>query len=261
MKPPLLSRIFAEAKKEGRIALLGYLPAGYPDKEAFLEAALTAFAAGIDILEFGLPSPDPYLDGETIRRAVASARAGGTGLAQALDLAPLLCRDGRALVAMMYASSYAELGAEASPALLAGLGFSGLLVVGGQAGDWKPLARASREAGIEPIAFAADPASLEAQAGEAGGFVYLPSYQGKTGLKASFGAEVGDRITRTRLAAGGLPVAVGFGVNSPADVSALRDLGADGAIVGTALVEAASDPARLKAYVEALRDAARGGRP
>lgn len=246
------------------MVLIGYLPASWPDDATFRASAETAFAAGMDILEVGIPSPDPFLDGETIRRAVAQTVRAGATARSALEAAVPLARAGHALVAMMYSASYAELGGDLLSSSLAGLGYAGLLVVGTDDATAASSARAARNAGIASIGFAGghpDAASLAALAERSGGFIYLPSYEGRTGRKAVFGKELGERIALAKASSRGLPVAVGFGVNKPADVSALRSLGADGAIIGTAMVEAAPSLKELAAYVAALRRAAEGGSP
>lgn len=262
MNPESIAEAFARARAEGRIALIGYLPSAWPDEAAFRASAEAAFAAGMDILEVGIPSVDPFLDGETIRRAVAETIKAGATARSAVEAAAPLARAGHALVAMMYAASYAELGGDNLSSSLSGLGYAGLLVVGADDATTAASARSARDAGIASIGFAGghpDAASVAALAGRSGGFIYLPSYEGRTGRKAVFGKELGERIALAKAASGGLPVAVGFGVNRPSDVSALRDLGADGAIIGTAMVEAAPSLERLAAYVAALRSAARGG--
>jgi tryptophan synthase alpha chain len=264
LNPDSIAQVFARARAEGRIALIGYLPSAWPDDTAFRTSAETAFAAGMDILEVGVPSPDPYLDGETIRRAVAESVKAGATSRSAVEAAAPLARSGRALVAMMYAVSYAELGGDLLSSSLAGLGYAGLLVVGADEATMAASARSARSAGISSIGFAGgrmDAAGLSSLAERSGGFIYLPSYEGKTGRRAVFGKELGERIALAKAASHGLPVAVGFGVNKPSDVAALRELGADGAIIGTAMVEASSSPERLAAYVSALRAAAEGRRP
>jgi tryptophan synthase alpha chain len=267
LNPGLIDRVFAEASADGRLALVGYLPAAWPSESGFRECAEAAFLAGLDILEVGVPTADPFLDGEVIRKAVASVMSTGVSAATALESSSPLAAGGvtpgggqapRAVIAMMYLPGYIELGRAALPERLAGLGYSGMLVVGAGDGDWREYAPAARAAGVAPIGFAGGEtghAELGILARRAGGFIYLPSYQGMTGREASFDEALGGRIAVVKQASRGLPVAVGFGVNSPDDVRALAGLGADGAIVGTAMVKAASDPDRLSKYVASLREA------
>ena len=268
MSPGLIDRAFADAAAAGRMVLVGYLPAAWPSESGFRECVEAAFLAGMDILEVGVPTQDPFMDGEVIRKAVAVVRDRGVSAGAALESSRPLAGPGgeaasRAVIAMMYRPSYVELGRAALPERLAGLGYAGMLVVGAGDGDWREYAPAARSAGVAPIGFAggeAGHAELGTLARRAGGFIYLPSYQGMTGREASFDAALGARISVVKQASRGLPVAVGFGVNSPADVRALARLGADGAIVGTAMVKAAGDPDRLSKYVASLREAtARGG--
>jgi len=257
------------------MTLIAYLPAAWPSESGFRECVEAAFLAGLDILEVGVPAGDPFMDGEVIRKAVGSVRSRGVSAASGLESSsPLVLAGGgaapsaapraahiaasRAVIAMMYLPSYIELGRATLPGHLARLGYAGMLVVGAGDGDWREYAPAARAAGVAPIGFAGGgigPTEIGTLARSAGGFIYLPSYQGTTGRKASFDAAIGRRIAVVKQASRGLPVAVGFGINSPADVRALAKLGADGAIVGTAMVRAAGDPDRLSKYVASLREA------
>ena len=273
MNSELIDHAFGEATAQGRIALLGYLPAAWPSESGFRECVEAAFLAGLDILEVGLPAEDPFMDGDVIRKAVASVRRRGVSVASALEsiIHPEEGTDccgsnggsparveSRAIIAMMYLSSYIELGRADVPRRLAALGYAGLLVVGTDTDTWLEYTPAARSAGVASIGFAGAEAGadgVEALAHDAGGFIYLPSYEGKTGRSANFDSTLGMRIDLVKRSARGLPVAVGFGVNTPADVRALAGLGADGAIVGTSLVRAANDPDRLSKYVASLRAA------
>lgn len=251
---------FEEARSRGRLALVGYLPAAWPSEAGFAELADAAFGAGLDVLEVGVPSADPFLDGDVIRDAMAALAQRGVSAARAVEAAAASAREGRALIAMMYRDEWQ--GGAASAARLAGLGYAGMLVVGTKPGDWQAIAAEALASGLAPIAFASPSDGLDEagavakMAGGAGGFVYLPSYRGKTGRKASFDAALGRRIASVRGAAAGLPIAVGFGVNAPSDVAALAGLGADGAIIGTAFLKASANPEGLAAFVGSLVGAA-----
>lgn len=255
---------FDRAHDQGRLALVGYLPAAWPSVAGFAELADAAFCAGIDVLEVGVPSPDPFLDGDVIRDAMVALAAAGIGAERAIEAAGASAGPGRPLVAMMYRDDWLGLGGAASSKSFASLGYSGMLVVGARPGDWAVHAPASLASGLAPIAFASSRDGLDEtgavakMAGDAGGFVYLPSYRGKTGRKASFDAALGVRIASVRGAAAGLPVAVGFGINAPSDVAALAGLGADGAIIGTAFLKASANPEGLAAFVRSLVGAAAG---
>jgi tryptophan synthase alpha chain len=256
-----LNGVFASAKEAGRIALIGYLILGFPDAEGFKASAEASFEAGLDILELGFPTQDSFMDGEVISRANAAVRAGGLDARGALGLVGSLAVRGNALLAMMYQDTWLELGGCAAPALLAGAGFAGVINVGTAGSTWEESAAACRGADLAPVGFAGPGIGEEALlrlTAAARGFIYLPSHSGKTGSGGKFDRRLGERIARVKALAPGLPVAVGFGVNTPADVAALRELGADGAIVGTALVAATRDLQGMTDYVASLRAAARG---
>jgi tryptophan synthase alpha chain len=259
-----LSRAIAAAREEGRLALIGYLALGFPSVENFPATARAALEAGLDVLELGFPTADPFADGAVISAANAAVRGRGLDARSALELARPLAAEGRALVAMMYEDSWLELGGDSAPRLLVEAGFAGIISVGFPESKWRESAAACRRAGLAPIGFVApdigDEALLRITA-KAGGFVYLQSLSGKTGSAGKFDRKLGERIAKVKAAARGLPVAVGFGVTTPGDVSALRSLGADAAIVGTSIVEASRDPAGLAAYIASLRAATKGTIP
>lgn len=259
-----LGEAFAAARGAKRLALIGYLPAFWPSPRGFSELAEAAFDAGMDLLEVGFPASDPFLDGEVIREALAAQNGDGLDALSIPGLTRPLAAKGKTLIAMMYGKAWSALGGSAAPAFLADAGFAGALVVGTCAEDWESAAAACRGAGLDPVGFAGiglENGGLARLGGQARGFIYIPSREGKTGGDGDFGPELRARIARIKAAIPELPVAVGFGVNSPADVEALRGLGADGAIVGTALVEAARDRVGFSRFVAALRAAAEGRQP
>ncbi|MEI6873541.1 MAG: tryptophan synthase subunit alpha [Spirochaetota bacterium] len=256
-----LEETFAGARGAKRLALIGYLPALWPSPRGFSELAEAAFDAGMDALEVGFPASDPFLDGEVIRKALAAQSGDGFDALSIPGLTRPLAAKGRTLIAMMYGKAWYELGGSEAPAFLVDAGFAGALVVGTGAEDWESSAAACRGAGIDPVGFAGiglENGGLTRLGEQARGFIYIPSREGKTGGDGDFGPELRARIARIKAAIPELPVAVGFGVNSPEDIVALRELGADAAIVGTALVEAARDRVGFRCFVAALRAAAEG---
>jgi tryptophan synthase alpha chain len=258
-----IAAAFARARQENRLALIGYLPAGFPDALSFVELAHHAFAAGLDILEIGLPTPDPKYDGEVIKRALQKVVNLGIDTRTALDLGEQAINGGPgAGLAMFYDESLTTYGPDQLLKDCLGKGISGVLPVGVEPHHWLSFARTARNNQIAPIGFipyGMDEATLQAIAGLADGFLYLQSQSGPTGQQGEFGDEVRERVTRVKTIANHkLPVAIGFGVRYPADVERIRNIGADGVIVGTAFLEAAEEGVTaLENLVHGLGEAAR----
>ena len=97
-----VSTAFGKAAAEGRAALVGYLPAGFPDKETAIRAALAMAEAGADVIEVGLPYSDPLMDGPVIADAVYRALRGGTKVADVLDTVKAIADSGTAALVMTY---------------------------------------------------------------------------------------------------------------------------------------------------------------
>ena len=255
---------FRQAHAEGRIALVGYLPAGFPDPDAFGEMVETAVGAGLDVLEIGLPAADARLDGQVIRTALQAMRRHGVDVDRALELGALaLCRAGCVGLAMLYADTLAEYGVEHLLVRCARLGISGLLPVGMDPEASEELVQLARRHAVQTVGFItanADEQAMQATIARSSGFVYVQSTGGKTGEGAFFDEALRSRLARIRRLAAplDLPIAVGFGIRNPEDVARVREMGADGAIVGTALVEAASQgKERMQSFVYGLAQAAR----
>ena len=240
-----LSSVFQKAHSEKRIALIGYLPAGYPDPAQFLKLAETAFASGLDILEIGLPSRNTVLDGEIIRAAMNQVNNQGVSVADALSLGgKTLQQDGSAGLVMMYADTLVEYGSEQMLRCCQQLGISGILLPDMAVAAWLAFAQKAHRHHIAPVGFltpATDGPSQQAICQHAGGFIYLQRHVGPTGQHREFDDGVKQRISRVQACARTvkLPVAVGFGIRTPVDVQYLKMMGADGAVIGTAFVEAA----------------------
>jgi tryptophan synthase alpha chain len=255
---------FARARADGRVALIPYIVAGYPDAETSLAIALAAIDAGADLLEVGLPYSDPLADGTTLQRASSAAIAAGATLARSLDLVRKIARarPGIPLVTMGYANQLLGGGDGRERArALAGAGAAGTIVADLTPDEGGPFEAAAAEEGIAVVYLVApttSPARRAHVAARSGGFLYCVSLVGITGARASLPPEVG-RYVREVKAVSPVPVAVGFGVSRPAHVRALVRAGADGVIVASALVDALGpdglDVAALGKLVASLRRA------
>ena len=255
---------FAAAARGGRVALILYVVAGYPDAETSLRIALAAADAGADLLEVGLPYSDPLADGATLQRASGTALAAGATIEASLRLIERIgaARPDLPLVPMGYANQVLGGGdGEAVARRLAGAGAAGLIVADLTPDEGAPFEAVARAAGLAVVYLVAPttpPARRAEIAARSGGFLYCVSLVGVTGARAALPKSVG-RLVRDVKAVSPVPVGVGFGVSRPAHVRAIVKAGADGVIVASALVDALGpdgrDVDRLARLVTELRAA------
>ena len=255
---------FALARAGGRAALIPYVVAGYPDADTSFAAACAAIDAGADLLEIGLPYSDPLADGATLQRASQGAIAAGATFDRSLALVGRIAaaRPGVPVVAMGYANQLIGGGDGRDRArALARAGVAGVIVADLTPDEGAPFEAVAVEAGIAVVYLVAptsSPARRAAVAARSGGFLYCVSLVGVTGARTSLPPTVA-KLVREVKAVSPVPVAVGFGVSSPAHVRAIATAGADGVIVASALVDALGpdgrDVAALGALVARLRAA------
>jgi tryptophan synthase alpha chain len=234
---------FANARADGRGALIPYLVAGFPDVETSLTIALAAIDAGADILEIGLPYSDPLADGATLQRASGAALRNGATLERSLRLLEAVgrARPGIPLVPMAYANQVLG-GGDGGPIArrLADAGAAGIIVADLTPDEGGPFEAVARDVGIAVVYLVAPTTSPDRRgwiARRTGGFLYCVSLVGVTGARRSLPQTVGRYIREVR-AASPVPVAVGFGISRPEHVASVIGAGADGAIVASALVDA-----------------------
>jgi tryptophan synthase alpha chain len=251
-------------RRERRTALIPYLTAGYPSRDASLAALRLVEDAGADFVELGIPFSDPLADGPTIQRASQVALEQGMTVAGTLALVRA-ARPTIPVIAFSYVNPLLAYGLERFCGEAREAGVSGLLLtdlpVGGD-----PAAEATiRAAGLDRIRLVAPTTSgerLGAVVHDAEGFIYLIARLGVTGPRTSVGKDLEEVVARVR-AATSLPVAVGFGIATGEQARAVARL-ADGVVVGSALVErlaAGVGPARelLEELRAALPAAPAGG--
>ena len=232
-------RIAAAFSENGKTAaLMPYLMGGYPTLEVSVEAGLAAADAGADLLELGIPFSDPLADGPTIHAAGTEALAHGVTPADVLGVCERLAE--RIPVALMVYANIAL--AEGFADRAAAAGASGLIVPDLPHDEAAPLRAACDERGLALIPLVAPTTTaerLEQIAADARGFVYTVSLTGTTGERDELPAGLADTVARVRAAAS-VPVAVGFGISTPAHARAVAEV-ADGVIVGTRVVRAAGE--------------------
>ena len=233
-----IARAFATAKGAGRAALIPYYTAGYPTRAACRDALRAAAAAGADLVEVGIPFSDPLADGPTIQRSTQAALEQGMTVAGVLQLV----RDAQLsipVVLMTYVNPVLAYGVERFAADARAAGVAGALFTDLPAGAAPELERAMTGAGLDVIRLVAPTTTderLAAAVNGAGGFIYLISRLGVTGARPDAPVDL-DRHVRRLRAVTRLPIAVGFGIGTPAQAAAAARW-ADGVVVGSALVEA-----------------------
>ncbi|MGA2762208.1 MAG: tryptophan synthase subunit alpha [Spirochaetia bacterium] len=258
---------FSADAANGLLTLAGYLPAGYPRAEEYDAAVGELSDAGFRILEIGIPPAPSGMDGRIIEEAVALVARAGMEIRSALALGGRAAsRRGMAAIGMLYHATVEEVGLAACMELFLEHGIHAILVPDMPGTEWKQYAQEAGSRGIEAVGFIppdADEPAIRCIAAQAQGFLYVPSYAGRTGSSFDKSGSLSARLSRIRAASAesGLPLAVGFGLRSARDVEAVRMMGAQGAIVGTALVEAAGKgQATLRDLTRRIASA-RGGMP
>ncbi|MHC4949022.1 MAG: tryptophan synthase subunit alpha [Planctomycetota bacterium] len=232
-----LDAIFADARAAHRAVLMPFVTAGHPSPEATAAVLPALEAAGAGVVELGIPFSDPIADGPVIASSMHEALERGVTPKDALDVVRAV-RPGTelGLVAMLSWSIVARLGAERFLDDAAAAGFDGLIVPDLDLHDAPRVSAlaADRDLAFSLLVATTTPADRLARiAGLCRGFVYVLARAGITGERDA-APEVEPLVARVR-AVTDLPLAVGFGISTPAHVTAVTRV-ADAAIVGSALV-------------------------
>jgi tryptophan synthase alpha chain len=232
---------FAKARSEGRAAFVTYVMAGDPDPETSLAILKGLPKAGADIVEFGLPFTDPMADGPAIQAAGLRALKAGQDTAGTLDLVRRF-REGDTetpVILMGYFNPIYVYGVERFLEDAKAAGVDGLIVVDLPPEEDDELCLPALRAGLAFIRLATpttDDRRLPAVLANTAGFVYYVSITGITGAATPDFGKVSAAVERIKRHTA-LPVVVGFGVKSGAHAAAIAQ-GADGVVVGSALIEA-----------------------
>jgi tryptophan synthase alpha chain len=238
-----------------------YLMGGFPTVEGSVEIGLACADNGADVLELGVPYSDPLADGPVIHEAGTRALAAGATTEAVLEVGRELAQR-VPVVLMCYANLVYARGVEAFAEGLAERGISGLIVPDLPLEEGLHFLEACDSAGVALVPLIAPTTPderLQAIGGRARGFIYTVSVVGTTGERSGVNAGLKGVIARAK-AHTDVPVAVGFGISTPADAAAAAEAGADGVIVGSRLVRAAAehpdDPAA--AVGEAVKELSEG---
>ncbi|MBU7599604.1 tryptophan synthase subunit alpha [Streptomyces sp. P38-E01] len=256
----LLTGTLAAAREEGRAALVGYLPAGFPTVEGGIAACTEMLRSGCDIVEVGLPHSDPVLDGPVIQTADDIALRGGVRIVDVLrTVREAHAATGAPVLVMTYWNPIDRYGPERFAAELAAAGGAGCILPDlpvEEADLWRKTAEEHQLATVFVVAPSSRDERLAKITAAGSGFVYAASLMGVTGTRKSVGREAEALVTRVRAADDRLPVCVGLGVSDGEQAAEVARF-ADGVIVGSAFVKRLLDhPDDLQAGLAAVRELA-----
>lgn len=234
-----LDELFARCREEGRAALVGYLPVGFPSYDASVEAMLAMVEAGVDAVEVGMPYSDPLMEGPVIQAAHQAALDAGTRQADVLRAVKAVAATSAPTVVMGYWNPVHRYGFGRWAQALKDAGGVGAItpdLIPEEAPEWL---EACRDLDLDPI-FLVAPSSTDERIAVVGrtnrGFVYAAAVMGVTGARAQLGAGARDLVARVR-AQTDLPVGVGIGVSTGEQAAEIAGF-ADAVVVGSALVTA-----------------------
>ena len=246
LKSSNISNLFSEINKEGRIALMPFLMAGDPDLRTSAEILLKLQDCGADIIELGIPYSDPLADGPVIQLAASRALSSGTSLSSVFEmLSGLRDKLHTPIVLFTYCNPLLNRGMERFCDEASEIGVSGLVVPDLPLEEAERFSSISSERGLDLVLLVAPTSPkdrIKRIAQTSKGFTYLVSVTGVTGARSVLDEGVKTLVKEIKESSSS-PVAVGFGISSPKHISEVRSWGADGAIVGSALVNIISQAA------------------
>ncbi len=259
-----IDKTLAALKAQGRKALVTYTMAGDPSPEMSL-SILQELAKSVDILEFGMPFSDPMADGPVVQAAGLRALGKGTDLPTYFKLVQQFRSKNQdtPIVMMGYFNPILKYGIDKFANDCSNIGIDGLIVVDippEEAEEIVPKLQQKNLHFIRLVAPTTDENRLQTILKDAGGFLYYVSITGVTGTASADPARVSAHIAQVKKATD-LPVIVGFGIKTPEDARKMAEI-ADGAVVGSALVQIVADnaddpalPSKIGAQAAALAQA------
>ena len=234
-----IAEVFRSARKDHRAAFISYFTAGDPTIARVPQLATALRRAGTDILELGVPFSDPIADGPTNQRAAERALASGTTLEMVIESVCEIRRtEEMPIVLFTYANPVLRYGIDRFADDAAASGVDGVLFTDVPVEELPIFEPALKRARIDPILLVTPTSTrqrIKSAARRGSGFLYLVSRTGVTGARSELDAGLTENIRLTRKISK-LPVAVGFGVSTPAQVGRIA-AEADGVVVGSAIVE------------------------
>jgi tryptophan synthase alpha chain len=231
-----VSSCFESLRDRHECALIPFITAGDPDLATTAKALIALDRAGADIIELGVPYSDPLADGPVIQAAATRALQAGVKLADVLEVVAKVSPE---IKAPIIYNPILSLGIPEFLRRVIAAGVKGLVVPDLPLEESTTLLEPASLMGIEVIMLVAPtspPDRMKAIAASAQGFVYLVSVTGVTGMREGMGSNVGVILNQLRSLTD-KPIAVGFGISDPVQARQVKELGADGVIVGSAMVK------------------------
>ena len=256
-----ISNLFAQRQAQGRKAFIAYLTAGDPSLSLTPDLVLALERGGADLIELGVPFSDPIADGPVIQRASDRALRGGATLTKLLETVKEIRRSSQVpLLLFSYLNPLLRYGFDKLARDAASAGIDGVLLTDLSVEEAAEPVSRLRSQSLDTVFLAAPTSSerrLRLVAEHSSGFVYLVSRTGVTGEQASLSASAAQLTERMRQLTK-LPLALGFGVSTPAQVAEVARL-VDGVVVGSAIVKFIETnslspelPAKLEAFTRQL---------
>jgi tryptophan synthase alpha chain len=234
--------VMDKVREQGRAALVGYLPVGFPDLPGSIDAMVAMVESGVDIVEIGVPYTDPLMDGPVIAHAADVALQNGTRLADIFTAVRAVADAGAPALVMTYWNPVLRYGVDRFAEDLAKAGGAGLItpdLIPDEGAQWIAAAERNDLDHVFLVAPSSTPQRLRSTTAACTGFVYAASSMGVTGARASVGDAAELLVTRTRQMTD-TPICVGLGVSTGAQAAQVAAF-ADGVIVGSALVRCLAD--------------------
>ncbi|MEM7553220.1 MAG: tryptophan synthase subunit alpha [Cyanobacteria bacterium P01_A01_bin.84] len=235
-----ISQRFETLSHKSQCALIPFITAGDPDLETTAKALQVLDNNGADIIELGVPYSDPLADGPVIQAAATRALEKGTTLEQVLKMLVTTIPQLKApIVLFAYYNLILHRGTENFLDRVAAVGISGLVVPDLPLEEATSLLERAAQRNIDLILLIAptsSPERMQSIAERSGGFIYLVSVTGVTGVRSQIELRVSDLISHIRSITN-KPIGVGFGISGPEQASQIKQWGANAVIVGSAFVK------------------------
>ncbi len=247
---------FQQLKQNSQCALIPFITAGDPDLDTTAKAIEVLAQNGADLIELGVPYSDPLADGPTIQAAATRALQKGVKLEAVLEVVKQVApKIDVPIILFTYYNPIYYRGIESFLKQVKEAGVSGLVVPDLPLEEAEVLLKPAAEIGIEVILLVAPTSStarIKAIATKSQGFIYLVSVTGVTGIRSEMAAGVKDILAELHSTTD-KPIGVGFGISNPEQAKQIKEWGADGVIVGSAIVKRLAEgtpEAGLKAIAE-----------
>jgi len=249
-----LDQVFARAKSEKRAVLIGYMPAGFPDKEGSKRLIAAMIDGGVDVIEVGFPYSDPVMDGPVIQQAAEISLRNNT---KASDVFEIVKTSTVPTLVMSYWNPIERFGVTRFAQELASASGVGVITPDLTVEESQPWIEATNSCGINRVYVVAPSSSdqrLSMVTGVCSGFVYAASLMGVTGARTTLSSAASELVSRLRRVTN-LPIAVGLGVSNPAQASEVAHY-ADGVIVGSAFIKLVLESSNLEEAIPKVRELA-----